>query len=546
VSATEAGQTKYGLEGRYLLSSRDTLRLRYDGIWSDIAQAPQVTQYRQLHRELASLQYQRRQDAFTLSGEYAFSYAWDSGAFGQNTAAQAREVLGNVVALGIEYNVTKRLVLLARQEGIITGDERLLPNWNDHLVSSVGARYSLLEDLQLSLVESLRWSGENATTLGLQTRLNENTDVYARERFNMRGGSWLSSSVVGANGRINGNARAYGEYQLDGAVAGAQSRAVMGLGTSWKLMPGLQLQLGYERTQVFGGSGTAPATGLVLPAALTDSYAFSASGSNGANVFYAGSGSRDAVSGGLDYTALKMLKAGLKLEMRYDDLDEERGGQDRLVLLAQGAATWSWNQDLALLLRFNLADVQNRTLELSEAGLQDISLGVAYRPVRHEWISILAKYARRLEHRPLSLLAGSFEQYSADVLALEPILELPWGLQLVEKLALKYATEQIDDMPEGQALTLLWINRLNVHVLRLLGTWLGSIPGDVDLGAEWRVLWQLQTASAEQGLLFELAYAPVEYIRFGLGWNFTHFSDDEFARGGEDAAGLFFRVTGQY
>ena len=67
VSAVESGQTKYGLESRYLMTERDSLRLRYDGIWSDIPQAPQLTEFRQLHRELATVQYQRRQDEFSIT-----------------------------------------------------------------------------------------------------------------------------------------------------------------------------------------------------------------------------------------------------------------------------------------------------------------------------------------------------------------------------------------------------------------------------------------------------------------------------------------------
>lgn len=545
ISAVEAGQTKYGVQSRYAITSKDQLQLRYDGVWSEFSPLSQLNSTRTLHRELMSLQYRRRQGALSLLGEYAFAYTWDSGDL--NAASDlSREVWGNTLAAGIEYQLNKRWVLLTRQEAILSGDEQLLQSWNDHLVTSVGARYQIFDNLQLSAMESLRWSGENATTIGLQSKLNDTTDVYSRERFNMRDGHWVSSSVVGASSQVTTSTKAHGEYQLDSAATGQQTRAVMGLATRWKLIEGLALQLGYERTQVFGGSGYAPATGAMTSAALTDSYAFAAAGEQGNQAFYMGSGSRDALSAALDYTQLKDLKAALKLELRYDDLNEQRGGQDRLVLLTQGAMTWRWHRDLALLARFNLADVENLYLKSSEAGLQDLSLGIAYRPVDHEWISVLSKYGRRLEHRPLSLVNGSYEEYSADVLSLEPILELPWHLQLVEKLALKYSREQVDDLPAGDALTLLWINRLNVHLMRMLRPYVDFFPGDIDLGGEWRVLNQLSTGTQKQGLLFELTYAPYEFVRLGMGWNFTSFSDDEFARNDEDYSGFFFRVVGQY
>jgi hypothetical protein len=96
--------------------------------------------------------------------------------------------------------------------------------------------------------------------------------------------------------------------------------------------------------------------------------------------------------------------------------------------------------------------------------------------------------------------------------------------------------------------TALWINRVTWHALstfRLLGADLG-IPGEIDLGAEYRVLAGLTVGSVEHGPLVELQVAPIDYFRVGVGWNFTSFSSDELDRGTVDRSGFFVRAVGTF
>ena len=78
---------------------------------------------------------------------------------------------------------------------------------------------------------------------------------------------------------------------------------------------------------------------------------------------------------------------------------------------------------------------------------------------------------------------------------------------------------------------------------RRLG-WDPGIPGDIDIGVEYRLLAGITAQSLEHGALVELQYAPVEQLRIGLGYNFTSFSDNELARDDRDFSGLFLRAVG--
>ena len=67
-----------------------------------------------------------------------------------------------------------------------------------------------------------------------------------------------------------------------------------------------------------------------------------------------------------------------------------------------------------------------------------------------------------------------------------------------------------------------------------------DMPGDLNLGAEYRVLAGLGDEGIESGWLFELQYAPITYFTLGLGYNFTSFSDDELDPGLNDRSGVYF------
>ena len=124
---------------------------------------------------------------------------------------------------------------------------------------------------------------------------------------------------------------------------------------------------------------------------------------------------------------------------------------------------------------------------------------------------------------------------SSDIFAIIPIFDLPKGFQIVEKVAYKREREYFVDLPPGLSDTFLWVNRLNYH----LTNW-------VDVSGEYRFLTNLASGDSEHGFLFEASVILQKYLRLGLGYNFTRFSDDELVRNRIDNRGVFFRVVGMY
>jgi uncharacterized repeat protein (TIGR01451 family) len=538
-SIVEQGQTKWGLDGAWRITDDDLVRLRYDGVLADIPEVPHVSEMRTLNRQLVTAQYERRILKGLRGGvEYGYGFTGDSGSFGETTFAQPREVHTNVMALKVDWQAMDRLALGLKQEVLLSGDPNQLVSWSDHLITHATARYNLTDDIALTGAASLRWSGENQVSGGVRWQVNEKAAVYANERFGFAPGGFTNTTVVGGETEIAEGSKAYGEYHLQSAFAQEQSKAVLGLNNRWKLPFGFVLSLGYERVQTLGGVVPPTETGNVPPGAFTDGTFYATPGANGGGNFFYGAMSRDAASVGVEYARPGFALANTRLEVRYDNFEESRGGHDRIWLLSMNNAEMRVSPELALLARYNIGLAQDITFARREAYLEEAILGAAYRPVTHDWVSVLSKLSRKVDARPISLLEGRMEDYTIHAASIEPIVELPWQLQLVEKLALKHTSQAIDDLPRADALTVLWINRINWHAL---GTFRALdidpyIPGEIDFGIEYRMLAGLTAARFEHGFLFETQYAPVSYFRVGLGYNFTHFSDDELARDDRDYA----------
>jgi uncharacterized repeat protein (TIGR01451 family) len=551
----EQGQTKWGTEGSVQVVDGGKLKLRYDGVISRVPEIQPLTEFRTLHRQIATVRYEHRLAAPVLvAGEYGYGYTADSGAFGQSAIAAPREFHTNVTALGVDWQLLESVALAVKQEVIVSGDPNQLRDPLDHLVSHVQLKVAVTEQLSLIGGASARWSGENQANAGISWAVNEDSRVYVTERVGVLPApvtgtmGFRSTTIVGGESKVAEGSTAYAEYQLDGGFAGEQSRGVVGLKNAWKLPYGFALQLGYERILLIGGFVPTTPAGNVPPGAFIDGTFYAAPGANAGGSFVAGEGSRDALSAGLELKRGEAIVASQRFELRYDDQTEARGGRDRLWLLSGSGAAVRLSPELSLLARYNIALAQDLALAQREAYFEEGAFGVAFRPVTHDWVSVLAKISRRVDIRPLSLELGTVDDYTAHALSLDPIVELPWKVQLVEKIAIKHASQKIDDLPEAQAITGLWINRVNLHTLGLLRSLglVAPIPGEIDLGVEYRVLAGFTYGTVQHGPLAEIQISPVELFRIGVGYNWTRFSDNELDRGDIDRSGFFVRAVGTF
>ena len=178
--------------------------------------------------------------------------------------------------------------------------------------------------------------------------------------------------------------------------------------------------------------------------------------------------------------------------------------------------------------------------------LEESTFGLSYRPHAHNKYRVLGKLATRALVHPTN--TGSFSgAYLTQAVSIEPVMELPHDLEWLDKLAYKSVQVQLTGVDEASGSYLLSINRLNWKFLRSIKRMSAfDMPGDLNLGAEYRVLAGLGDEGIESGWLFELQYAPITYFTLGLGYNFTSFSDDELDPGLNDRSGVYFRAVGYY
>ncbi|MCA9540665.1 MAG: hypothetical protein KC620_17320, partial [Myxococcales bacterium] len=494
----EQGLEKYGALSRWIINDVHTVHLRHDAIIADAPATQGEGLFGAFRRDVTRAGHTLTVGALTLRSELVHTQNDDG--------PRAPELTTDVLDLALDYRLDAKWTLLLEQETVLVGDSRLHESTADLFTTSFGARYQIAESLQIEGIQSVRWSGDNAAQLGLRTAIDDRHTIYVQERFADRDGRAATTTVLGGEERFGAGrhtGRAYGEYQLDTGIGGERNRAVLGVGHHTQLIEGLTLDAGYERSQVLGGS--------------------------------TGEFSRDAISVGLEYLAAQNLKLSGRYELRYEDNDESFGRHDRAQYLALNNASLALTRDLTLLARFNYGTTLDLELDDTEAELIEGSLGLAWRPRHSDWVNVLFKYTRRYEQRPIDLTLEKPEREENDVISLVPIFELPWHFQLVEKLAWRRSGIEVENVPTVVSHTVLWINRLNYHLTK---TW--------DAGLEYRLLSTQLASSTRQGFLLALDYIVLDQVRLGVGYNFTSFSDDEFAALNEDYGGPFFRVIAQY
>ncbi len=425
----DQGAAKAGLSLRWTPDQRTQVTGRLDQVASDVAtsfDAAAGYQTRRMSRRFSALQLQR-----TL-GEQGTD--WGKWTF----LAEATDIHGEDPSLGSTntdqlvagaiYRATPQLTFQLLQEADWRTDRSQYPRLGDLFATTLSGSWKLSDLLYAQLTETVRWSGENATQLGLRTPLfGPSGSVYGNERFSMQGGQLQHTTVIGAEERVGRGSRVYGEYQLDGQASDTAQRAVLGLMNRWELRRGWFLSVGYERAQVLGrgglglgglttlvpgavpgatlggingvsgsaspalnpaatctgtsstagvtgASGTPPATGSAGTCST------STLGYNPAGGYLPGATSRDAGSIGLEVLGYERLKASIRAELRADKADATLAGivpgvADRLHLLFNGDASAKFTEDLGLFARVHLAE--SRVTDKSAQVQGSITGGVA-------------------------------------------------------------------------------------------------------------------------------------------------------------------------
>ena len=234
-------------------------------------------------------------------------------------------------------------------------------------------------------------------------------------------------------------------------------------------------------------------------------------------------------------TARSELRLELASEAQLDDATQ----QDRVIQFHELNGRFRLNPDLAVLGRFALAEVHNLTTARREHLANEVSVGLALRPMHTDLYRGLLRYSRRQDMR------GDSRWLTKDLLAFEPIFRTPWYLQIAPKLALKADSESDPLLRNSTALTALFVPRFDFELTRLLRRQQAvPIPGDIELWAEYRLMADLTVGTSNGRRRSE--HLPIKHMRIGMGYSFTAVPDQLTTSETVDGSGFFLRISGLY
>lgn len=227
---------------------------------------------------------------------------------------------------------------------------------------------------------------------------------------------------------------------------------------------------------------------------------------------------RHAISLGLGYQdeGIEWTSRG---ELRLEDSDDDT--RDRATALLQSGLSVKTNDDWRILAGFDGLISRSDQSAILDGDYIEASIGAAYRPVNHDRLNALMRYAFLYD------LPGP-DQVSRDGEVLGPaqrshIFSADVNYDLTQYLTVgaKYGvrigeTSETRDSDDFTASTVhLGVVRADLAVLK-----------DWRLLLEGRALYNTQTSITDLGALAAVSYDITEEVRLSLGYNFGQFSDD--------------------
>lgn len=326
-------------------------------------------------------------------------------------------------------------------------------------------------------------------SLYLTERVND--DRLGKTTSTIIGGETSVATIAGAqHGKI------YSEYQWGNSHHGDQSHALIGAEQQWKIEHGWKFNLGSEYSDISTSKSITRRNTLVA---------------------------------GISY-----MKKGLKASARHETRNDH-GSERKRQVITSNSIEYNLNPDYIVFGKYRRSVTRNLSKRSDDAKFDEHSIGLAYRPTRHDRFNALTRYTRLSELRPLNLDTPPAISTKMDVLSIEWSYQFTKQIEWAAKQAVRATTEQTGSLPVFKAQTHLSIHRLNY-----------GLPWQLHAGLEYRILKQKQVNDQRSGWLSEISWQANNHMRLGLGYNFTDFSDNEFSSNDYSTEGWFIRVQGKY
>ncbi len=502
-SISQKGAAKAGLELRQQLAKNTTASYRYDRIHEGELAATPSTAVHALQTKYDDGKYlgiaEYRHSEFDISpGESKRGFE----------PVFEREEFNNGFGTKLGYRLENGW--LPYFKGQVTEGGK--PN---HQIGG-GIEASILNKGTLRYEQMVGSLGESAT-LAFDRQVDERTSVYNQIKTG-QGADDLGrgiSTTIGSSYQVNGDSRLYTERESSTYERGAKTGDIAGYDI--RLSDKWNFDISGERSRIRDFKDE---TGIKDHPDV-------------AQGFYNVERTAGAIE--LSYLDPELLKIINRLESRFD-----RGNLRRRQWVSSHSAEWKINPDYTFSARAN----KSITRRTSGGGNDDgdfieLNTGVAYRPVSHNRLGILTRYTWL---RDIGLI-GQFEtddhvgiqaDEASQIFGIEGAYDLTSWLGLVQKFGYKMGQLRTYSLPEWVTIgTYLSVTRLNFHITR---KW--------DIAAEYRIrLDHRALDTSQQGLLFEIDREFYNYVRLGMGYNFTDFSDDLRQSNSYDHHGWFTRIT---
>jgi len=443
----------------------------------------------------------------------------------------------NIVAGKLSYKLNDKTTVSTRYQESLSGER--------NRQGAVGAETMLTEHIGIR-GEGILGSKGPAATAGLIANVQDRFDLFADYTISNESDTGLKrTATIGGKAKVDDSASLYNTYSVTDSGE-EDKKETLAFGAKKELADGYEVTMGRE----FSKEGTMLATantygmareidGRRIESTFKQEESFESDGSKFlANIFglsgdiddkWAGvfnfekgevqnlDGTRTkrlAASAGASYVDKDKIKASSKLEFRHDD--SSAVSQDSWQILAYNAIEAKPTQDLTLFAKANVSYTQNSSSDSTLASFKEMVLGSAYRPIYCDRLNVIGKYSYLEDESPASQEDyKDIDQIRAHVFGLEAVYDLTDKLQIVEKGAIRYMDEKVSGFGFTNTQTWLLVNRLNYNLTK-----------DWELGGEYRILSVIQAKDYKQGALFEVSRRMGEYIKLGVGYNFTDFSDD--------------------
>lgn len=183
---------------------------------------------------------------------------------------------------------------------------------------------------------------------------------------------------------------------------------------------------------------------------------------------------------------------------------------------------------------YDFSHTKNNSTNLTELRYVKTIFGFALRPVCKDRLNLLGRVGRINEKRSLALNTLSNPYTTTTALSIEGIYQSTPHFSLREKYAYKEVTETVPQMPISVTKSRLWINGVK---------WM---PGRRwAFGLDYRIRSQSLNLNHTNGFSLESGYNLNDNFTLGLGFNFSSYSDDEFADNKRSWKGFFFNLKGK-